>query len=345
MAIVIRPYREPDRPAVRELTVAAFEGVSIDHNIDLRLGPIAGRDWRWRKSRDIDRDIDMLGAELAVAEDDETGAVVGYVTMQCDPETRIGWIHNLVVGAECAGPGAGPPVDRARPGAFPRRRHDGGQDRDARAERDRPAPVPVGRVHRGRPADPLRHAPDGSTRPMSQGPSPVEPRRRRAVPTRLEMRHISKSFGGVRALRDVSLTAQAGEVHALCGENGAGKSTLMKILAGAITDYEGEIRLDGRPVRFSGPREAEDAGIRIIYQELNLVPAAHRRRQHLPRPREDLGRPARLARRPRDGGRRRGGSSTGWARRSRRGPRSATCGSATSRWSRSPRRWPSTPRS
>ncbi|HZW30782.1 MAG TPA: ATP-binding cassette domain-containing protein, partial [Isosphaeraceae bacterium] len=89
---------------------------------------------------------------------------------------------------------------------------------------------------------------------------------------RLEMRHIAKNFGGVRALRDVSLAAPAGEVHAVCGENGAGKSTLMKILAGAITEYEGEIRLDGRPVRFSGPRQAEDAGIRIIYQELNLVP-------------------------------------------------------------------------
>ncbi len=88
---------------------------------------------------------------------------------------------------------------------------------------------------------------------------------------RLEMCHISKNFGGVRALRDVSVTAPAGEVHALCGENGAGKSTLMKILAGAIVDYDGEIRLNGRAVRFSGPREAEDAGIRIIYQELNLV--------------------------------------------------------------------------
>ena len=72
---------------------------------------------------------------------------------------------------------------------------------------------------------------------------------------RLEMRHISKSFGGVHALRDVSLSAQSGEVHALCGENGAGKSTLMKILAGAITDYEGEIVLDGRTLRFSGPRD------------------------------------------------------------------------------------------
>ena len=93
-----------------------------------------------------------------------------------------------------------------------------------------------------------------------------------AQPPRLEMRQITKNFGGVHALRDVSLTSPAGEVHALCGENGAGKSTLMKILADAITDYEGEIVLAGRSVRFSGPRQAEDAGIRIIYQELNLVP-------------------------------------------------------------------------
>jgi ribose transport system ATP-binding protein len=89
---------------------------------------------------------------------------------------------------------------------------------------------------------------------------------------RLAMLHIAKSFGGVRALRDASLTAGAGEVHAICGENGAGKSTLMKILAGAITDFEGEIHFKGRPIRFAGPREAEDLGVRIIYQELNLVP-------------------------------------------------------------------------
>jgi ABC-type sugar transport system ATPase subunit len=89
---------------------------------------------------------------------------------------------------------------------------------------------------------------------------------------RLEMRQISKSFGGVHALRDVTFQARAGEVHALCGENGAGKSTLMKVLAGAITDYEGQVLIDGRPVAFSGPRAAEDAGVRIIYQELNLVP-------------------------------------------------------------------------
>jgi ribosomal protein S18 acetylase RimI-like enzyme len=107
MTIVIRPYREPDRPMVRALTVTAFEGVSIDHNLDRQLGPIAGQDWRWRKARDIDRDIDTRGAELAIAEDDRTGALLGYVTMQCDSETRIGWINNLVVGAEARGQGLG----------------------------------------------------------------------------------------------------------------------------------------------------------------------------------------------------------------------------------------------
>ncbi len=106
---------------------------------------------------------------------------------------------------------------------------------------------------------------------MSHGPNPPE-QLGHLEPVRLEMQHITKSFGGVRALRDVSFTARAGEVHALCGENGAGKSTLMKILAGAITEYDGEIGFCGRTVRFSGPRAAENAGIRIIYQELNLVP-------------------------------------------------------------------------
>ena len=107
MAINIRPFRESDRLIVHELTIAAFENVSIDHNIDLRLGAIAGRDWRWRKAHDVDRDIDMWGAELAVAEDDESGAVVGYVTMHCDREALVGWIHNLVVGKAARGHGLG----------------------------------------------------------------------------------------------------------------------------------------------------------------------------------------------------------------------------------------------
>ena len=92
------------------------------------------------------------------------------------------------------------------------------------------------------------------------------------APARLQMQRITKRFGGVLALDGVSLSAHAGEVHALCGENGAGKSTLMKILAGAIAADEGEILLDGKIEIFSGPRDAEDLGIRIIYQELNLVP-------------------------------------------------------------------------
>jgi ABC-type sugar transport system ATPase subunit len=86
------------------------------------------------------------------------------------------------------------------------------------------------------------------------------------------MQGITKHFGGVHALEGVSFEARAGEVHAICGENGAGKTTLMKILAGAITDYQGQLLLQGRRVSFSGPRQAEDAGIRIIHQELNVVP-------------------------------------------------------------------------
>src|SRR3954451_2941051 len=88
-------------------------------------------------------------------------------------------------------------------------------------------------------------------------------------PPRLRMEGITKHFGGVHALEGVTLEARASEVHALCGDNGAVTSTLMKILAGAITDYDGGIVLDGEPVKFSGPSDAEDAGVRIIYQELN----------------------------------------------------------------------------
>ncbi|ASQ00430.1 sugar ABC transporter ATP-binding protein [Sinorhizobium meliloti] len=83
---------------------------------------------------------------------------------------------------------------------------------------------------------------------------------------------ISKSFGGVAALKDVRFELRAGEIHALMGENGAGKSTLMKVLSGVYTDYEGAIRVDGETVRFSNVRDAEAAGIAIIHQELNLVP-------------------------------------------------------------------------
>lgn len=88
----------------------------------------------------------------------------------------------------------------------------------------------------------------------------------------LEMRGISKSFPGIRALSDVDLVVDAGEVHAIVGENGAGKSTLMKILAGVYQPDEGEILLGGAPARISGPIDARKRGIGMVYQELNLVP-------------------------------------------------------------------------
>ncbi len=87
------------------------------------------------------------------------------------------------------------------------------------------------------------------------------------------MTGITKHYGGVRACQDIDLTVTSGEVHALLGENGAGKSTLMKILSGDVTDYEGQIEISGRPRRFSGPADAQAAGIAMIHQELDLVPA------------------------------------------------------------------------
>lgn len=88
----------------------------------------------------------------------------------------------------------------------------------------------------------------------------------------LTARNISKRFGGVIALRQVTLELHPAKVNAIIGENGAGKSTLMKIFSGVITDYEGEIILNEHQVKFKSTREAEDAGIAIIHQELNLVP-------------------------------------------------------------------------
>src|SRR5437868_9465966 len=87
----------------------------------------------------------------------------------------------------------------------------------------------------------------------------------------ISIRAVSKRFPGVVALGDVTLDVRAGELHAICGENGAGKSTLMKILSGVIPDFDGELLVAGSPVRFTGTRDAEAAGISIIHQELNLV--------------------------------------------------------------------------
>lgn len=88
----------------------------------------------------------------------------------------------------------------------------------------------------------------------------------------VECEHIEKSFSGVRALDDVGFGIRGGEVLALLGENGAGKSTLMKILSGVYTKDKGTIRVDGRAVEDLTPRKAQDLGITIIHQELNLCP-------------------------------------------------------------------------
>jgi len=89
----------------------------------------------------------------------------------------------------------------------------------------------------------------------------------------LRMEHIGKSFSGVRVLEDVGFDLYPGEVHILAGENGAGKTTLIKILAGVHTEYQGNIFLQDRPVRFRSPHEASMQGISAIHQEMSLVPS------------------------------------------------------------------------
>jgi ABC-type sugar transport system ATPase subunit len=99
-------------------------------------------------------------------------------------------------------------------------------------------------------------------------PSPATP----LTPPLLEVRGVSKSFGSVPVLKEVSFSLQAGEVLAIMGENGAGKSTLMNILCGALQNDCGHIALDGKEVSFASPADARTAGIAMVHQELHLVP-------------------------------------------------------------------------
>ena len=87
----------------------------------------------------------------------------------------------------------------------------------------------------------------------------------------LTMKGIDKTFPGVHALDHVDFEVRRGEVHALMGENGAGKSTLMKVLTGICAKDSGEITFEGLPVEFKSPREAQEAGIVIVHQELNMI--------------------------------------------------------------------------
>jgi ribose transport system ATP-binding protein len=90
----------------------------------------------------------------------------------------------------------------------------------------------------------------------------------------LEIRNVSKHFGAVKALTDVSFSLEAGEVHALCGENGAGKSTLMNIIAGVLQPTEGEVLVDGAPVKVTSPAVAQSLGLGLVHQEIALCPDA-----------------------------------------------------------------------
>ena len=89
--------------------------------------------------------------------------------------------------------------------------------------------------------------------------------------TILEMEHISKTFGPVKALKDVHMDLRSGEVHALMGENGAGKSTLMKILSGVYSLESGTLTYFGKETEFENPKEAQEAGVAIVHQELNMM--------------------------------------------------------------------------
>ncbi len=99
----------------------------------------------------------------------------------------------------------------------------------------------------------------------------VSPEPAAAAPL-LELRNISKAFGSVISLSDISGSVRAGEVTCILGDNGAGKSTLIKLLSGVYQPDAGELLVDGRPVSFHNSREALDAGIATVYQDLAMVP-------------------------------------------------------------------------
>ena len=93
--MIIRKYRDADREIIKEITAICFEGVSIEHNIEKLYGPIAGKDWRWRKKRHVDADIAANADGIFIAEDE--GQVVGYISTRVDAETKIGGIPNFAV--------------------------------------------------------------------------------------------------------------------------------------------------------------------------------------------------------------------------------------------------------
>jgi ribosomal protein S18 acetylase RimI-like enzyme len=104
--MTIRPYRESDREVIKRITIEAFENVSIDQNIERHFGPVGGHDWRWRKGRHVDDDIDAAGSAIWVAED-ENHEIVGYISTRMDREAGVGFIPNLAVRGGRRGAGIG----------------------------------------------------------------------------------------------------------------------------------------------------------------------------------------------------------------------------------------------
>jgi simple sugar transport system ATP-binding protein len=115
----------------------------------------------------------------------------------------------------------------------------------------------------------LGNSPDSASEDRRQT---VSPEASEAGPAALELRRISKRFGQVVAVRNVSFSLGHGEVVALLGDNGAGKSTVVKMISGVFSPTSGEIRLDGAPVRFRNSKQARERGIATVYQDLALVP-------------------------------------------------------------------------
>ena len=112
--------------------------------------------------------------------------------------------------------------------------------------------------------------PQGSTGPTGAGPPGAG--RTEAGPPLLELTGVSKYYGNVRALEDVSLTVRAGRISCVLGDNGAGKSTLIKIISGLHRHDAGSYRIDGRPAVLTSPRAALDRGIATVYQDLAMIP-------------------------------------------------------------------------
>jgi len=105
MSVALRPFRPDDLPRLKEITVEAFDGVSIDQGIEAAFGTIGGHDWRWRKARHLDDDVARDAEGIRVAHDQ--GRIIGFVTTWIDVEAGIGHVPNLAITAAGRGQGLG----------------------------------------------------------------------------------------------------------------------------------------------------------------------------------------------------------------------------------------------